>query len=973
MRRLVTIAVLACLPAATAVVLVTRPDRAEPAPAVRPAAATPAAAGAIPLHFEENAGQAPSWARFVARGAGPPVLLGTSEAVVLADEPVRIRLRTQASPEVEGEGPLPARIDYYRGSDPAAWITGVRAYAGVGYRGVYPGVDLRYHALHGSLEHDFLVAPGADPAQIALELLGGRGVRIERGDLVVRTGLGEVRLHAPVAYQDLATGRLEIPARFVLDGRTVRFDVARYDTGKPLVIDPVLTYSTYLGGSAADVTSGLGADGLGRVYATGRTGSTDFPPGSTDPGGNDAYLVKVDPAVSGAPSLLYAAYLGGAGADEGLGLAVTAAGRAYLTGKTASADFPTTPSGFDTTAGGQDAFLLVVDPSLPTPLVYGTFLGGSGDDAGFGVAVDGAGVGHVVGETTSLLDFPVKNALDTTVAGTDGFLVAIDPAAAGVAGHRYGSYLGGDATDSAKAVAVNATGQAVVTGETTSATGFPLANAFDGTLGGAQDAFLLRLDTTAAGAASLLYGTYLGGAGTDGGAGVALTPSGQAILAGDTGSADFPFRNAIDSTLGGAQDAAAARIDPAVAGDASLVWSTVIGGTAADQSTGVAVDAAGNSYLTGLTASTDFPVTPDRVQPDQADTDAFLVKLSSEPAPAVLYASYVGGSTGGSVTPMPFDRANAIAVSPAGAASIGGETFSTNVASAGGGFDPTCGSDADCNGGAQSDGWLATTAFRADLGLAATAPAGTTPGAAAALTFTVSSSGPDIATAVALTASVPAGATPGTPAASQGACSLAGQVLSCALGRLAGGASASVTLPVTAGAPGTFSVPASVSALEADPAAANNAAAAQLVVGVSSPPATAVKPAVAFGAKRSIMVAAGKVPLSLRCPTGVEGPCAGSVVIQTAGRIDPERILGAAARKRVVKLGTARFTIPAGTTRTVRVGLNKTAKLLLAELRSLQARATVTSRDAAGRQAVTTRKLKLVAKKKAKPKQQPRE
>jgi hypothetical protein len=190
MRRLVTIAVLACLPAATAVVLVTRPDRAEPAPAVRPAAATPAAAGAIPLHFEENAGQAPSWARFVARGAGPPVLLGTSEAVVLADEPVRIRLRTQASPEVEGEGPLPARIDYYRGSDPAGWITGVRAYAGVGYHGVYPGVDLRYHALRGSLEHDFLVAPGADPAQIALELLGGRGVRIERGDLVVRTGLG---------------------------------------------------------------------------------------------------------------------------------------------------------------------------------------------------------------------------------------------------------------------------------------------------------------------------------------------------------------------------------------------------------------------------------------------------------------------------------------------------------------------------------------------------------------------------------------------------------------------------------------------------------------------------------------------------------------------------------------------------------------------------------------------------------------
>jgi hypothetical protein len=643
-----------------------------------------AAYGQMALRFEANAGQTDASVRFLARGPGYGLFLTPAEAVLhlhkpQADGPVAqtpepadtLRLRlvgANPDPALVGLDELPTRSNYLQGNDPARWHTDVANYGQVAYRAVYPGIDLVYYGSQEQLEYDFVVAPGADPSAIRLAFAGARGMALDgQGNLVLHTTGGDVVEEAPVLYQDGAGGRQAVPGHYVMDGSGgVGFAVGTYDHSRPLVIDPILSYSTYLGGSGDDAGFGIAVDGAGNAYVTGRTDSTDFhtadPAQPANAGGNaDAFVAKLNAAGS---ALVYATYLGGSGDDLATGIALDGAGNAYVFGQTSSIDFPTVNALQPASGGGgfYDAFVAKLN-AAGSALVYSTYLGGSRDDqAGLGIAVDGAGNAYVSGFTTST-NFPMKNALQPTYGGGahDAFVAKLNAAGSALV---YSTYLGGTGEDGGFAIAVNGAGNAYVTGYTISSN-FPTKNPLQPALigGGAADAFVAKLSTTGN---ALVYSTYLGGGAEDAGLSIDVDGAGNAYLTGETQSSDFPTKNPLQFASGGGQDAFVAKLNTA---GSALVYSTYLGGSGDDLGYGIVVDGTGSVFLTGQTASANFP-TKNPLQPASGGgDDAFVVKLNAAGS-ALVYATYLGGHS--------LEEGMGIAVDSAGNAYVSGRTSSTD-------------------------------------------------------------------------------------------------------------------------------------------------------------------------------------------------------------------------------------------------------------------------------------------------------
>ncbi|MBI4491031.1 MAG: SBBP repeat-containing protein, partial [Deltaproteobacteria bacterium] len=390
--------------------------------------------GKLPLSFEVNQGQTDSQVKFLSRGRGYTLFLTSTEAaLVLKQQAAGSRQKTAGSkqqagqtqrsalqtvlrmklvganlnPEIAPEA-LVGKVNYFIGNDASKWRTNIPTYANVHYQGVYPGVDLVYYGQQGQLEYDFIVSPGADPTAIRLAFEGAGKIEIDdQGDLVLSTDGGEIRLRKPFVYQEVDGVKKEIQGSYVLNPKSkiqnlksVGFQVAAYDVSKPLVIDPVLNYSTYLGGSGNDAGMGIAVDSTGNAYVTGYTDSVNFPTLNAvqgPQGGTDAFVTKVSPNGS---ALLYSTYLGGSGNDVGSGIAVDSAGNAYVTGSTDSTNFPTSLAlQFD--QGATDAFVTKLSPN-GSALLYSTYLGGAANDAGHGIAVDSTGNAYVTGYTDSV-------------------------------------------------------------------------------------------------------------------------------------------------------------------------------------------------------------------------------------------------------------------------------------------------------------------------------------------------------------------------------------------------------------------------------------------------------------------------------------------------------------------------------------------------------------------------------------------
>jgi hypothetical protein len=632
--------------------------------------------GRLPLHFEANRGQTAERVKFLARGSGYTLFLTSTEAMLVLRKPatppsiVRTRLLgANARPVVEGQQELPGRSHYFVGSDRKRWRKDVPQYARVEYKDVYPGVSLAYYGNQGQLEYDFVVKPGADPGSIRLGIEGADEIKVDAdGNLHVCLPGGEMLQRAPVVYQEISGTRKLIAGRFVLRGRAeVGFEVGPYVTGRQLVLDPVLIYSTYLGGSAEDLGH-VAVDASGSAYVAGYTTSTDFPTANAlqaeNHGFYDAFVAKLNPAGS---ALVYSTYLGGSISEYATGIAVDASGNAYITGSTTSTDFPTANALQAEHGGLYDGFVAKLN-SAGSALVYSTYLGGSGYDQGNGIAVDGAGSAYVTGYTSST-DFPTANAVQPEKRGSDteydAFVTRLNAAGSTLA---YSTYLGGSAYDQGNGIAVDASGGAYLIGYTNS-TDFPIANALQAENGGAVDAFLTKLD--AAGSA-LVYSTYLGGSADDIGSGIAVDASGNPYLTGRTFSTDFPTRNPFQAANGGGVDAFVTRLN---AEGSSLVYSTYLGGSADDAAADIAVDASRHAYITGYTISTNFPTRNPLQAAKHGAFDAFVAKFNTTVAGAttvgsLMYSTYLGGSGN--------DFGSSVAVDGSRNAYVSGSTASTD-------------------------------------------------------------------------------------------------------------------------------------------------------------------------------------------------------------------------------------------------------------------------------------------------------
>jgi hypothetical protein len=627
----------------------------------------------LPLSFEPNRGQAAGDVKFVSRGSAYTLALSSTSALLhlqpsneqVLPATVQIQLLGARQTEPAGRDAQAGRSNYFVGSDPKAWIRDVPQYGKVEYSNVYPGIDMVYYGNQRSLEYDMVVAPGADPSQIRLKFQGQKSLRVDKaGDLILSAGGGSIRQRKPVLYQNQNGAKTSVKGRYVLLSRDeVGFEVPSYDTSAPLVIDPVLLYSTYLGGASSDFANDIAVDSTGALYLTGGTDSTLFPVAGpfrgASAGGRDAFVTKINPAGN---ALVFSTYLGGAGADWGFGIAVDSGENVYLTGSTNSSDFPTSAPKQAANGGGWDGFVAKLN-NTGSGLIFSTYLGGSGDDYAFGIAVDNSQSVYVTGQTSSA-NFPVASALQSTFGGlSDAFVAKYNAAGSQL---TYSTYLGGSGADTGERIAVDSSGNALVAGATSSLN-FPTASPLQAANAGGVDGFVAKLN--GAGSA-LTYSTYLGGTGTDWATDIGLDSAGTAYVTGFTLSTNFPTVAPLQAANAGGADAFVSHLNAA---GSALVYSTYLGGPQNDYGYGIAVDTGGNAYLTGATSGT-LPIPAGALQSTPGGArDSYLMKLNAAGS-AVVLGTYLGGTSD--------DEGNAVALDNSGNVYLGGITSSNNFPTA---------------------------------------------------------------------------------------------------------------------------------------------------------------------------------------------------------------------------------------------------------------------------------------------------
>ncbi len=602
-----------------------------------PGAAATTRFGNLPLVFEPNVGQAGDSTSYVVHhGQAVTAFHDGGTVTRIGGAKVAMTLDGAAPQALHGEDELASTTNYFRGNDPAAWHTDVPNFGALVATGVYPGIDVRYYGTGNALEHDFIVQPGADYRQIAVSFSGADSLRLDAdGNLVLAVGDRELTLNAPVSYQGTDAAKHTVPSRFELDGSTVTIAVAdTYDRNQPLVIDPSLVYSTYLGGTGDERATDIKVDSSGNVYVTGKTDSTDFPTGSPYDGSyngdTDAFVTKLNAAGT---AILYSTYLGGTGNDEGWSLHVDTSGNAYVTGNTKSTDFPTASALQASNAGDGDIFVTKLNPA-GSALVYSTYLGGSGDDGVRVIDTDASGNAYIFGDTNST-DMPLESPYQAANGGgADFYLAKLNPAGSALS---YATYLGGPGPEFASfGMEVSESGDTWITGAVDN--GFPLLNPYQPAFGGGDgDAFVAKFDTDG----TPEFITYLGGTGiNEYGAGIAIDNDGNGWVVGGTPAPNFPLVNPLQASFAGEHDMFITEFSP---DGQTVLFSTYWGGNGWDEGLGIAFDAANQAHISGGTSSDNFPT----VLPYQAtyggSTDAFAMKLSADTS-TVLYSTYLGGS-----------------------------------------------------------------------------------------------------------------------------------------------------------------------------------------------------------------------------------------------------------------------------------------------------------------------------------------
>jgi len=675
--------------------------------------------GRLPIQFEQNVGQSDSRVKYLSRTGNTTLFLTRDDAVLcltrhVCEPPMSSTMNSRGTSQREngsavtsvlrvralGANPktaisaadeLPGKVNYLLGKHPGNWHANVRTFAKVTYAGMYKGIDLVYHGnTEGTLEYDFVVRPGGDPRSIALTFSGAASTRVaHNGDLILGIYGGEVTWRKPIVYQEDAHGnRTLIAGNYVVGDGDVRFRVARYDCAHPLVIDPALIYSSFLGGKTGGGgwANGIAIDGSGDAYATGLSYCDDFPTTplayqkTNNAFNNSRFNVTVTKFNPTGSALIYSTYLGGTGGDAGTSIAVDRFGDAYVGGYTVSSNFPTVGKPFQPTLkGSENAFVAELNPA-GSGLVYSTYIGGSRVDYICNIKVDGSGSAYVTGCTTSG-DFPVAGSPFQPTSksyprGATAFVTKLDPTGTELV---YSTFLGGSSWGWTESVAIDDDGYAYVTGFTSSSD-FPTAGVpFQKLLKGSENAFVTKINPTGS---ELVYSTYLGGSGSnaggDEGNSITLDANKDAYVTGLTYSKDFPTAGSpFQKALKGSENAFMSKLDPS---GSHLVYSTYLGGSGdasghGDVSNAVVVDGSGNAYVTGSTGSSDFPIAGSPYQGTLKGTTNAFVSEFNPTGSSLLYSTFFGGS--GS------DVAHAMAIDSFENAYVAGYTNSGNFPTAG--------------------------------------------------------------------------------------------------------------------------------------------------------------------------------------------------------------------------------------------------------------------------------------------------
>ncbi len=815
-----------------------------------------------------------------------------------------------------GAGQLPGKSNYFIGNDPAKWHHNIPQFAQVRYRAVYPGVDLVYYGNQGQLEYDFEVAPGADPHQVALRFSGTDKISLDSGgNLVLAVAGGNIKFQSPHVYQTIGGEQKTVAGHFVLrGGNEVGFALGAYDRSRVLTIDPVLTYSTFLGGNNGETFPSIAVDSGSNAYIAGTTTSNDFPPqpgviGAAS-GPSDVFIAKL---TTNGTSLEYATYLGGSATDSSAGIAVDAGFNVTVAGTTNSSDFPTA-NAYQSTPNSASNHVFVTKLDNAGNIVYSTYLSGSGTDTATGVALDIRGKAYVTGTTTST-DFPVTtNAFQTTSRATNQFFMAkLDTATSGDNSRVYSTYFGGGNPSGGSTlgggIAVDSNSNVYITGGTSFAytgsnasTDFPIVNAFQSTLNGSSDAFAAKFDLTKTGSGQLVYSTYIGGSGAEIGNGIAVDSGGNAYITGSTTSTDvtlpatIPFQNA----NAGGTDAFLAKLGAftpsttSTTGTVTLNYFSYLGGSGTDIGLAVAADSTQGALITGSTNSGDLHNQNPIFSTLSGGTDAFVARFDTATSSATApghYATYLGGAGN--------DRGTGIVSDSKGATFVAGETASANF--------PVSGAFQGTLKG-PSDAFV--TKLGSSVNLAMTAAVSASPvgiGNQVTFTYTITNNG-DLTTGITFTDVLPSnGVSFISATASPGSCgtpSGSPSTLTCSVPTLASSAVATITVKLTPTNSGSLGNSGTVTVTGSNFSTSANASVTINDFGLAVSPASAT---VAAGVPATFTATAtptGTIPnsISLSCsaglPTGAtctftnnpipnlsSGPQSRQLVINTTARV----------------------------------------------------------------------------------------
>jgi uncharacterized repeat protein (TIGR01451 family) len=914
----------------------------------------------LPLLFEPNLGQvnvgqtdpsqSDSAVKFVARGSGYSLFLDSAGATLALrtaahagsaarSESVRMKLAgASSSARIAGADLLPGKSNYFIGNDRSKWRSNIPQFARVSYEEVYPGINLVFYGKQGQLEYDFQIAPGADPSQAQLEFDGAQKVELSSGSLILKGDGGSLLFAAPSVYQEIDGRRQPVEGRFALRASNrVGFELGPYDHSRELIIDPVLTYSTYFGGTGNDTFPYVTVDILGNIYLTGSTTSTGLPTTAGVPYPNlnpaanaqNIFILKLNPQ-AGTGGIEYLTYLGGSGTDSSAGIGVDGT-TIYVAGTTTSIDFPTTQTAYQTvpksgSAGPQHAFVSVLIPTATDQLVYSTYLSGSGADIASGMTIDTAGNVYVTGTTTSTAvsdegsltnQFPASATPEAQPfqaisrgATIQFFVTKVNTVAAGIGSIAYSTYFGGGAPSNAIAtgggIAVDTTGNIYFTGTTnfiytgtSPVTDFPILNAYqpcldqppplvivtglpvcNNTTDTTSDAFVAKLNNpTNTQATQLAWSTYFGGANNETGTGIAVDAGAANVyITGSTNSANFildttissfaPFQLCLDDPPSPTNpnptsqascpviaspltNAYVARFNN-VSGTSTtttpvveaLTYFSYLGGSMApvvspnlpvptgDAGLAITVDPASDALITGYAQTTDFPIYPPAVIQGtiQGPQNAFFGRLNTATlvgqSAVGAYVTYFGGNGANGNTTYPGDRGTSIAIDQNLNTYFAGDTTSTNLTALGLTLNPL---QAQNNGGV--DTFVVQLGTAADLAitnaqlsnptLSNQVPVGTQ----VSTVYTITNSGPDLATNVVVLGTIPLGTTFDSASATSGSCSSTVTTggVACTISSMQAGSTATVTIVLTANQPGGYTSSASVSsANNIDPKPGNN-------------------------------------------------------------------------------------------------------------------------------------------------------